>query len=74
MKITGLIMFLAGVVVGVPMTMIAYKLLNHAGTLRIDSSDPDKEVYRFDVDNLDILSKKKVVWLKVDKNADLSQK
>ena len=44
-----------------------------SGTLKIDRSNPDKDVYRFDVDNLDKLPKKKYIVLAVDKNADLSQ-
>lgn len=44
------------------------------GTLRIDHSDPEKDVYRIEIDDLDGLSKKKHVILKVDNNADLSQK
>lgn len=43
------------------------------GTLRIDHSDPEKDVYRIDIDDLDKLSKKKRIILKVDNDADLSQ-
>ena len=45
-----------------------------AGTLRIDHSNPEKDVYRIEIDDLDGLSKKKHVILKVDNNANLSQK
>ena len=45
-----------------------------SGTLRIDRSNPEKDVYRFDVDDLNKLPKKKFILLAVDKNADLSQK
>lgn len=44
-----------------------------SGTLRIDQSDPEKDIYRIDIDDLDNLAKKKRVVLKVDPNADLSQ-
>ena len=44
------------------------------GTLRIDHSNPEKDVYRFDIDDLDSLAKKKRIILLVDNNADLSQK
>nr|DAD58024.1 MAG TPA: hypothetical protein [Caudoviricetes sp.] len=44
------------------------------GTLKIDHSDPEKDVYRIDIDDLDKLSKKKRIVLKVDNDADLSQK
>lgn len=43
------------------------------GTLRVDHSNPEKDIYRFDIDNLDDLSKKKKIILKVDNNANLSQ-
>ena len=44
------------------------------GTLRIDHSNPEKDVYRFEIDNLDRLRNKKHIRLKIDNNADLSQK
>lgn len=43
------------------------------GTLKIDSSNPDKDVYRFEIDHLDNISNKKRIVLKIDPNADLSQ-
>lgn len=42
------------------------------GILRIDHSNPQKDIYRFDVDNLDDLSKKDKLIMKIDHNADLS--
>lgn len=53
--------------------IIQYVNVAH-GTLRIDHSDPEKDVYRFEIDNLDKLNKKYYVELKIDHNADLSQK
>jgi hypothetical protein len=45
-----------------------------AGTLQIDSSNPDKDVYRFEFDvPLEDLRTKKSVTLKVDNHVDLSQ-
>lgn len=52
---------------------IAY-LKRTCGTLRIDHSNPEKDLYRFDIDDLDSLVKKKRIILRVDNNADLSQK
>lgn len=51
---------------------IVYLRRTH-GTLRIDHSNPEKDIYRFDIDDLDVLSKKKKIILNVDNNADLSQ-
>ena len=50
---------------------IYYKLV---GTLKIDHSNKDKDTYLFEIDNLDELSTKKHIVLKVDNNANLSQK
>ena len=44
------------------------------GVIRIDHSNPEKDIYRLEIDNLDNLSKKKRVVLKVDNHAYLSQK
>ena len=41
------------------------------GKLRIDSSNPEKDVYRLELDSLDDLPKKKKIVLIVDKNAKL---
>lgn len=43
------------------------------GVLKIDRSNPNKDKYRFEIPNLDILAKKKYIVLKVDNHADLSQ-
>lgn len=43
------------------------------GTLRIDRSNPEKDTYRIELDNLDDLKKRRVI-LYVDHHADLSQK
>lgn len=44
------------------------------GTLRIDQSDPEKDSYCIEIDDLDILPKKQYVVLKIDNQANLSQK
>lgn len=44
------------------------------GTLKIDHSNPEKDVYLFELGDIDALSKKKRIILKVDNNAVLSQK
>ena len=51
-----------------------YKLIRADGTLEVDHSDPDKDVYRFVITDLESLNKKKRIVLFVDNNADLSQK
>lgn len=66
--------FLLGVVTGIIITSIICRFRSKDGILRIDHSDPEKDVYRFDVNDLDSLSKKKRIVLKVDNHAELSQK
>ena len=63
---------IGGIVIGL---LIGNLLWNVAtdGTLRIDHSNPDKDTYRFEVNDLDKLGKKKRIVLKVDNSASLSQ-
>lgn len=44
------------------------------GTLKIDHSDPTKDVYRFELGDLNDVCKKKRIVLDVDNKADFSQK
>ena len=53
-------------------TVAILRMKKTCGTLQIDSKG-EKELYRFEIDDLDGLSKKKYVRLKIDNNADLSQ-
>ena len=56
---------------------IAYAIIDYLGvahgTLRIDHSNPEKDIYRLEINNLDQLNKKYYIELKIDHNADLSQ-
>lgn len=65
------------IVVGAAVALIITEIIMYVsaanGTLRIDHSDPEKDIYRIEIDNLDKLSKKKRIILKVDNDADLSQ-
>lgn len=45
-----------------------------AGTLKIDNSDPEKDVYRLDIEKFDLIEKRAFILLQIDRNADLSQK
>ena len=66
LAITFLLGILAGHLIG--------KLQKAYGVLKIDRYHSDKELYRFEIDNLDELAKKKFIVLRVDNDADLSQK
>ena len=63
----------AGILEGIIITTLWYKAAKtESGVLRIDHSNPEKDVYRFEIDDIDNLSKKKHVVLKIDNNAKLS--
>ena len=55
-------------------TVLIIFLKSVRGTLRIDHSDPNKDIYRLDLDDLDVLTRKKQVILDIDHHANLSQK
>ena len=65
---------LVGFIFGVAITLIIMLNRTSFGTLRIDHSNLEKDIYRSDIEDLDKLSKKKVVMLTIDNNAHLSQK
>ena len=65
---------LIGCFIGSVITSFIYSIKTSYGTLRIDHSNPEKDVYRFDVDDIDELSNKKRIVLKVDNNAIISHK
>lgn len=67
------IMLLIGIFSGSLITSIIFFIKSSSGTLKIDHSNPQKDVYRFEIKDLDRLNKKKYVRLKIDNNADLSQ-
>lgn len=69
------LLILIGLLVGsIVSNIIFFIRYRKAGTLRIDHSNPEKDVYRIEIDDLDGLIKKKNIILKVDNNANLSQK
>lgn len=66
--------FLLGVIVGLIVASIfVWNLWTASGTLRVDHSNPEKDLYRFEIDDLDKLDKKKKIILKIDHHANLSQ-
>ena len=67
-----LILFVCSFVSSI-VTMIFMYLTSARGTLRIDHSNPEKDVYRIEINNLEDLSRKKRVILDVDNSAILSQ-
>nr|DAV24925.1 MAG TPA: Protein of unknown function (DUF2897) [Bacteriophage sp.] len=65
---------LIGVLIGSVVSNIIFYCRSSSGVFRIDHSDPEKDVYRFEIDDLDKLDKKSRLILKIDHNANLSQK
>ena len=63
-----------GFMFGIVITIIVVMNRTANGILKIDHSNPEKDVYRIELGDLDELSKKKTVILTVDNDADLSQK
>lgn len=61
-----------GILFGMITTTLYFRMKSTSGTLRIDHSNPAKDVYRFEIDNLDKLNKKRKIVLKIDHHADLS--
>ena len=68
-------LILEGALVGAVIfeTIALLRTKKTCGTLLIDHHDAEKELYRFEIDDFDGLSKKKYIRMKVDNNADLSQ-
>ena len=64
---------LIGFVIGGILPIVIRAKLPPDGILKIDTSNPEKHTYRFEIDDLDKLTKKKRFVLKVDSNADLSR-
>lgn len=65
--------FVMGVLSGSICYAIIQKLAVAHGTLRIDHSDPEKDIYRLEIGDLDKLNRRSYIELKIDHHADLSQ-
>lgn len=66
--------YLLGTINGIILSYIAYTTFGCFGVIKIDHTNPDKDIYRLELKELDNLPKQKYIVLKVDNNADLSQK
>ena len=61
--------FILGLIIGGLIVLIFHHRITASGELLIDHTDPEKDIYRINVNDLDDLSKKKRVILKVNNNA-----
>ena len=64
---------LIGLFVGSLITNIIYLSKRAKGVLRIDRSDPETDKFRFEIDDISNLHKKKRIELTIDPKANLSQ-
>ena len=64
--------WIAGYILGALVTAIGISIKSKFGAFRIDHSNPDRDKYLLDIGDLDKLSGKKFVILRVDHEADLS--
>ena len=64
--------FVVGLFAGIAVSVIFCRMTTKSGYLRIDHSNPNKDVFRFEVDGIADRTTRRFV-LKVDHNADLSQ-
>ena len=67
-----ILIYILGVATSVIINLIFFK--RTYGMLRIDRSNPEKDLYLIEIDDLEQLTKRKRITLKVDNHADLSQK
>lgn len=67
--------FALGVLAEAIVSSIMEAIRTTRGVLRVDHSNPDKDVYRFEFDmkHLDKMSRKRRVILRIDHNANFSQ-
>ena len=59
------LLFLIGVVVGTVLNRIIFDLSSAHGTLEINESDPEKDIYQIQIDNLGVLHNKKSLNCKI---------
>lgn len=73
MGIAFLLVHALGLVIGAAVATIFMLVRSGRGTLHIDHY-PEKDFYRFEIDRVDNLDKKKQFIMKIDHNRDLPQK
>lgn len=65
------LIFSLGIVVGTIMTRLILQVSSAKAVLRIDHSNPKKDIYRLDLDTI-CSTKKKTLLLKIDHNANFT--
>lgn len=60
-------LLISGIVIGINSCRLYFQLRSTYGELRINETNPEKDIYRLEIDDLDSLLKKKQVLLKIRK-------
>ena len=67
------VMLCVGILIGFVVRIVFTRFRKVDGTLLIDTRNPEKDIYRLDIEDLDSLGNKKQIIIKVDASANLSQ-
>ena len=59
-----------GVCIGMFICVVISYFKKTSGVLKIDHSNPEKDLYQFCIDDLDILDKKKSIIIKIEHTRD----
>ena len=63
-----------GIIIGLLLAnLMIWNPWTATGVLRVDHSDPEKDSYLFEVDDIDKLDNKRRMIIKIDHKADLSR-
>ena len=73
MELGYFIAYFVGIVLSCTTTILLMRWRTGTGTLKIDRSNPEKDTYRFYIDDLDQINKKKKLIVKIEHDVDLSQ-
>lgn len=68
-----MIYLMIGIAIGIMVSAVYFRIKT-VGVLLIDTTNEEKDIYRFDVKDLEKLKKHRSIVLKVNPKADLSQK
>lgn len=67
------LIFSLGIIIGVITTRLILQVSSAKAVLRIDHSNPEKDIYRLDLDNV-CSTNKKILLLKIDHRANFTNK
>ena len=74
MGIDHLLILALGLVIGAAVATLFMLFTSGHGTLHIDHSNPEKDVYNFEIDRVDNLNKKKRFIMQIEHHTDITQK